>query len=297
MSESRKRLYNAPLMELLEKSDSLEELRTLIEASDVEEFARDAWSFVQNTLTGPLDEPIAFMRIPKCATTSTHRAIARLYRSVWTFDGNGIDSVHHGACDGAAEVQGTTTWEMRRTALAYLLANPDSKFVAGHFEVNADLLEKFADTYNFITLLRNPVDRWISHYLYNKHLPRDRYDISTDMEEFVETERGRGIAQMYTAYLSGTGDLNPDERDTERVRKQARENLASFELVGIVEEMASFEERFTDRFGVELNVRRRNRSPAPEGAKDVSTAIRDKIREACSADLDLYEYARNELAS
>lgn len=295
MSESDKRFYNAPLLEILEKTDSLDELRKFVDPTDVEEFLRDAWGFVETSLTGSLDEPIAFMRIPKCATTSVHRCIARMYRSVWTFDGNGLHSVHHGACDGAAEATGASTWEMRRTALAYLLAHADAKLVAGHFEVNAELLEKFGDKYNFMTLLRDPVERWMSHYLYNKHLPRDRYDITADMEEFVETPRGRGIAQMYTAYLSGTGNLSPNERDTEEVRSRARENLKSFDLVGIVEEMETFEEQFFNKFGSELNVPRRNKSPAPEGAKDISPALRDKIREACSADLELYNYARNEM--
>jgi len=297
MTESDKKFYNAPLLEILEKTDTLEEFRKFVDFSDVGEFLRDAWGFVETSLTGSLEAPIAFMRIPKCATTSVHRCIARMYRSVWTFDGNGLHSVHHGACDGAADAMEISTWEMRRTALAYLLAHTDAKFVAGHFEVNEDLLEKFRDTYSFITLLRDPVERWMSHYLYNKHLPRDRYDISADMGDFVDTPRGRGIGQMYTAYLSGTGNLSPDERDTEEVRAQARENLASFDLVGIVEEMGAFEDQFLEQFGVELDVPHRNDSPAPEGAKDISDELRNKIRDVCSADLELYNYAREHFAA
>lgn len=275
------------------KAESLGELLSLVDRGDIESTLLDAREFARTSLEGPLDEPIAFMRIPKCATTSVHRSLARAYRSVWLYEGSGIHLVHHGACDGAADVEGTTTWEMRRTALAYLLSHPDSRYVYGHYEVNGRLLDSFADEFNFITLLRNPVDRWISHYLYNKHLPRERYDIEVGMEDFLETRRGRGIGQIYTAYLTGTGDVPAEERESSEIRERARENLDAFELVGIVEEMDQFLEKFESRFGVELDVHRRNTTPAPEGAKEVGEELRARIREVCAADLELYEYARS----
>lgn len=290
-----KRLYNAPFLEIVQKSRSFDEFLQLTDLLDVKEFVVDALGFLGRSVTGPIEKPVVFVRIPKCATTSVRRAVTRLYRSVWCFDGHGIHSVNHGACDEAAEAKGQTTWEMRRSAAAYLMGHPDAQYVEGHFEINATLLEEFGDRYTFITLLRHPVDRWISHYLYNVHLPRERYDINQSMEEFVETSRGRGIAQMYTAYLSGTGGMTPETRDTEEVRQQARENLSNFDHVGIVEQMESFEERLSNEVGVNLNVPRRNKSPAPEGADDISEEMREKIREVSAADMELYEYAKSEL--
>ena len=287
------RLYNAPLLYMIRKAESFGELLSLVDRGDLEAAVRDAEAFARTSVSGPLDDKIAFMRIPKCATTSVHYSIARAYRSVWAYDGSGIQLVHHGACNRAADARGESTWEMRRAALAYHLSHPDSQYVYGHFEINRQILDAYADQFNFVTLLRNPVDRWISHYLYNKHLPRDRYDIDVSMEEFLETERGRGIGQMYTAYLTGTGALTPDERETDEIRRLARENLEEFELVGIVERMDQFREEFEERFGIDIEVHRRNKSPAPEGAKDVGAELRAKIREVCALDVELFEYARD----
>ncbi len=285
-------LNNAPILYAARQVDSLREFLDLVDLDGVDALVRDVAAFGERSVRGEVTDSIAFMRIPKCATTSVHYELARAYRSVWSAGGHGIQLVHHGACDRAADVRGEPTWEMRRSALAYYLAHPDSRYVYGHYEVNRDILEGFADEYVFVTLLRHPVERWISHYLYNKYLPRDRYDIDVSMEEFVETERGRGIGQMYTAYLTGTGHLDPDSRDTDEIRQEARENLEMFEVVGLVERMERFTDRLDDRFGVSVNPQRRNRSPAPEGASEVSDELRAKIREVCEMDLELYKHAR-----
>jgi hypothetical protein len=286
---------NAPLLYAARQVESLQEFLDVVDLDGVDALWRDIAAFGERSVTGEVSEPIAFMRIPKCATTSVHYELARAYRSVRSAGDHGIRLVHHGACDRAADIQGEPTWEMRRRALTYYLAHPDSRYVYGHYEVSGDILDAFHDEWSFVTLMRHPVDRWISHYLYNKYLPRDRYDIDVSMEEFVETERGRGIGQMYTAYLTGTGHLGPDTRDTDEIRREARENLEKFEVVGLVEQMDRFTDRLGDRFDIEVDPRRRNKSPAPEGASEVSDDLRDKIREVCQMDVELYEYARDEM--
>lgn len=261
--------------------------------------AEDVQSFIRRSLMGVPDDNIAFIRVPKCATTSVHTECLRAYRSIWCFEGQGLQLLHPGACDDAAEVRGISTWQQRKAVLTYFLAHNKTRYVAGHYAVDEDILEAFGDEYSFITTLRDPVERWISHYLYNKHRERSdpRYDIDDDIESFLQTERGRGIGQIALAYFSDTGDLGPDERETDRVQQKARENLRKFDLVGFVEDLGQFEREFGRKFDFEIDLGHRNRNPAPSDEKRVSDEVREKIRETCSAEIRLYEWAREELAA
>lgn len=250
--------------------------------------------FARQTLTGGLDERIVFVHVPKCAGTSVDGAIRRLYRSAWDPVEGGRFQLDPGAANEVGDVFGRTTWEVRRSIVAYHLARPDSRYVTGHFQVDRALLDEFGDEYAFVTMLRHPVDRWLSHYFHNVYSPSDnRFHIESDIESFAETERARGIGQIYLSFFSGTGDMSPEERlDSEEVRRTAIENLERFDVVGILEEKNAFLDDFRRRFGVPLRMLRENTSSATRDEKDVSTEIRGRIREICAADIELYEEAR-----
>lgn len=274
-------------------------LREVVEHLDAEMrgvVAEDVRCFLQRSLEGIPDDKVVFVRVPKCATTSIHTEIMRAYRSVWAFEGQGIQLLHPGACDDVAEMRQIPTWDQRKAVVSYYLAHPKTRYVAGHFSIDGTMLARFADEYSFVTTLRDPVERWISHYLYNKHRERSdpRYDIEDDIESFLETERGRGIGQIALAYFSGSGDLSPEERETDEVQQRARENLRQFDVVGFVEDLPQFEREFGETldFGIELE--HRNQNPAPDDEKRVGDEVRAKIRDACEAEVRLYEWAREE---
>lgn len=267
----------------------------LADTGQVEQSMLDAGAFTARSLRGPIDHDIAFMKIPKCATSSVHFELVRAYRSVWVRQGYGIEHLDSTACDEIAELWGISNWEMRRYALSYHLAQDETRYVYGHYPVNEGVLEKFGDEYGFVTTLRDPVRRWISHYYYNRYLSPEQYSIDLPLDEFLETERARGIGRMYTAYLVGPERM-PDEGPVpEALREQARRNLEKLDVVGIVEEMDELCRDVERTFGIEIDPKHRNPSPAPEGAKEVQPEQRRRIREFCEPDLELYEYAREEL--
>lgn len=279
----------------LERLGAVGERLSLAESDAIQRTLIDAGAFAERTLRGPMDEAVAFMRIPKCASSSIHFAIARAYRSVWVREEHGLEIVDTGACDRVADIWEISNWEVRRLALSYQLARSGTRYVHGHFAVNRRILERFGDDYAFVTSLRDPVQRWISHYLWNRHLSTGRYNIESDLEEFVETERARGIGRIYTGYLVGPDRLDPSEPVPDHLRERARENLRRFDVVGIVEQMDAFRREFRDRFDVELDPRHRNTSPAPEGSDEIDRELRERIREICEPDLELYEFARDQL--
>ena len=53
-----------------------------------------------------------------------------------------------------------------QVAANYLFKN--YPIVSGHFHINKNIIHSYKEKYNFITILRDPVERFISHYKYNK---------------------------------------------------------------------------------------------------------------------------------
>jgi hypothetical protein len=271
------------------------EFLPLADTDQVEQSMLDAGAFTVRSLGGPVDHDIAFMKIPKCATSSVHFELVRAYRSVWVRQGSGIEHLDSTACDDIADLWDISNWEMRRYALSYHLAQDETRYVYGHYPVNEAVLEEFEDEYGFVTTLRDPVRRWISHYYYNRYLSPEHYGIDLPLDEFLETDRARGIGRMYTAYLVGPERMPDDGPVPESLRQQARRNLERIDVVGIVDEMDELCHDIEETFGIEIDPKHRNRSPAPEGAKEVSSEQRERIRELCEPDRELYEFARNEL--
>lgn len=288
-----------PLFDRLFGSDETESLAWKNRAKGWSSHVKDAEAFAKTTVTGPLDSDIAFVHVPKCAGIAVDSAIRRAYRSVWTYEGHGIRRLHPGAADEVGDLYGRSNWSVRETVVAYHLARPRTRYVSGHFQVTSKLLERFGDDYAFVTLLRHPVDRWISHFLYNKYTPTDhRYHIHDDVETFLETERAKGIGQIFLAYFTGTGDVAPEERaQSGEILEAARANLQKFDLIGFVEEMGQFGDQFERRFGAPLDLVRRNENPAGEEERDFSPEEIERIEEHCAADLELYHLAREQFGA
>lgn len=278
-----------------EMVDRVGEILPLANTDQIEQSMLDAGAFTARSLRGPLEHDIAFMKIPKCATSSVHFELVRAFRSVWVRQGYGIEHLDSTACDEIAEIWECSNWEMRRYALSYHLAQDETRYVYGHYPVNEQLLDAFGDDYGFVTTLRDPVRRWLSHYYYNRYLSPEQYSIDLPLDEFLETDRAKGIGRMYTAYLVGPERMPDRGTVPESLREQARQNLAAFDVVGIVDQMDELCRDLEETFDVEIDPKHRNRSPAPEGEREADPEQRRRIREFCEPDIELYEFARSQL--
>lgn len=260
---------------------------------EVQNVVVDAGALISVSTIGPLDASICFMHIPKCAGTSVDSAIRRHYRSLWEKDGSRAHKwLDPRAADRVSESTDESMWRMRRRIISYYLAQKETRFASGHFQISTELLDRFGSDYSFVTLLRDPVKRWISHYWFNRAKDSDQaFSIDTELNEFLETERARGIGQIFLSYFSGTGELSPEERATEQVMDQAIANMRRFDLIGFVEHMSDFTDKFQENFGAGLRVMRRNVSPVATEKRDVDPATRERIRDVCREDIQLHEQA------
>ncbi len=222
-----------------------------------------------------------------------HTAISRHYRS---------DCVHYldpAASRLTAESVAMQMLPLRRTLLAYELAKQgDHRFLSGHWPVDQALLARNAKNWSFLTILRDPVDRWLSNYFFNRHRQQDRdhFGTSLDLEAYLETSDAVENGQLYLAFANGghfpEGDLDKAIADAIAVYKQ-------FELIGILGHVDAFLDAFENKWNVRPKMAQSNASPASRSDRDaaLSPAIVQRIEDICAPDRAIYAAIKDGLPS
>lgn len=231
---------------------------------------------------------ICFSHVPKCAGSAIAAAIPReafplrermLFRNF---------SVALGASEIAASHAGLPPMKLREYVLAYHLALPQYKYAGGHVHCPPSLVERFGHNWAFVTILRDPVDRWISEYVYNRFKVSDWAKNDLPVEEFIDTETAKMSGQTYLRYFSSLDATSP--LPTTAHVDEAVTNLARFSVVGTIEHFNEWMARFRQEIGVSLKVPITNISPN-KGEADRIKARPELMREItrlCEADIAVY---------
>ena len=233
---------------------------------------------------------ICLIHVPKCGGDSVSRALARSYsirdRLVvpnWY--------VNLRASRTAAEVIGCGMMNLREAVLIYKLAEAKAKFVTGHIVCRPRTREAFEAQWQFVTVLRDPVKRWISEFVYNTYGKQDWARNTLPIEAYVDSPVGAASGRRYLEYFS---DWQENEPITERDVQTAAKNLARFAAVGFLEELPAFALTLQQLLGRPVRIPRVNVSPSRERTAEIvrRTDLMDRIRTLCSDDIAVYELLR-----
>lgn len=234
----------------------------------------------KRTLRGdPSNASICFVHMPKCGGESMHDALRRpfaLYHQP-------VHRLNIGHVARAAELAGRDMIDLCRDLLLFQLASQKKGYIGGHYAFSASAWTEFHGHWKFITVLRDPVKRWFSHYFYNRYKAHSELDrITEELEQFIETERAVIYGSMYVRHLSASGEV-----------AEALANLDRFDLVGTLERLPDFAERFQRMFGTPLSVGRRNENPlgAERQREMITPELRARVEELCEPDMRVYEHA------
>lgn len=254
-----------------------------------------------NLLTGRLKENIVFLHLPKCGGTSIGAAIHDRYKTFLPESGPTLVNINAGgSLQAAGKFYGMDPYaddyhhilKYRECLLLYFLSLDSTKYIDGHFCFSDLAYQEFKDKYAFITVLRNPIERWISAFLYNRFRQDCSWKINDDLLGYLESPRSRANGYEYVKKLHGNPGHCVDFTSAEAIDK-AKTNLDKFAIVGFLENLADFKESFKTRFGVNLKIGRKNRGPKSTSyAKNIITdEIKERIRKICSPDLAVYQQA------
>lgn len=226
---------------------------------------------------------LVFAHLPKCGGTSLHSAISRVYPR------RRVTRLLSRSSRLAADQAGRSLLAYRRDLLIYELQRGGrGRFLSGHWALDAGVCRAYRPAWSFVTLLRDPVERWLSHYFHNAAADGP-FRIDETLEVFLSTPRARLLGSVYVRQLNG-GAIGDEERIGAEAIEAARRTLDAFDLVGTVERLEQFRAGFQRLFGASLIIgRERSGDPLRRGA--VTPGQRQRIAELCAGDLLVYEHA------
>ncbi len=254
-------------------------------------------AYAVKALGKKIDQKVFFLHIPKCGGTAVTEGLrtclgAREYltqrNSFW---------VHPHASFRASELSGIDLRTVREVLLLNAMAEPSTRFVAGHFYYSDLAMDAFGTGWNFVTVLREPVSLWLSTYFYNRYKKSSFRRIEHDLDVFVDTEDARRLGHQMVAQLTDRRSV-PDPT-TEEAIEAAIDNLSRFAVVGTLEDLDGFARRFQAHFGVRPSFGRAMVNPVSrdERQRQVNRSIRARIEQLCAPNLDLYERACRMIAA
>lgn len=145
--------------------------------------------------------------------------------------------------------------------------------------------------YLFITVLRDPVERFISEYFYNMNR-NHQGRIETNLEEYVESPLGRRNALKFCEYFSGGPEFGIE--DPENLKSAAKTNLREFDAIGFTDTLDKFESQVRNMLGIRFSFGRENQGDrsTTEIQRHVSPILRKRIESLCAHDQEVYDFAR-----
>jgi hypothetical protein len=170
------------------------------------------------------------------------------------------------------------------------------QYISGHVTINSALLKQYQQEYAFITILRDPVERFISNYIFNKltnstniMLPNNIHtngsdDHSTDniiseAKNILTSQRGWQMANSPSMYITGRYPQNAD--DAKSMQAEVAENLALFKVVGFLDNLTAFEKDCSALTGREIKIGQRNsiNSAMKNNGQEKENAIKSTLKE------------------
>lgn len=229
------------------------------------------------------NDPVVFFHVMKCGGTSVRNALA--IGLTGKRDGTELFELDGEAAKAAAAGKHADNWRFRDGLLAYVLMTERPALVMGHFRYR-DRFAELLETNRFVTVLRDPVERIVSLYKYRRFKDTIDVPVSMSFDDFIAHKRWAKEGHAYVDTFCGRDELDP--RSDEAVAA-AVANLRKYAVVGFTDRLADFGRRIGDIAGRPVNMEVTNRSPAPEGDRDITSEARERARVVCEPDVRVYE--------
>lgn len=244
-----------------------------------------------------LKDNLFFLHLPKCAGTSFNKAMSKIvpgttpkFSLYGTVESAKIrNNLSHELDDNFESVL-----NIREELLIYFMSS-NAQYIGGHYSFSDIAYDNFKEKYKFITILRNPVDAFISHYFFSRYqLKREHLLFDGSIKEFIDSKYGKQVGSLFVQRIGGV--RKNSDYTSEKAIENAFENLKKFDLVGFKERMSTFEEKINKLFNINLKIETKNKNPKSKEFinKKVTSDIREEIKVVCEADIKLYNMALKE---
>lgn len=260
--------------------------------------ARAAWRQWRQDLPQPelvrmfYPRGIVFVHVPKCGGSSVEEGLRKAYRySRFRVDSERSAAGVRATLGQVAPVRDTLIGAsiMRSHVLHYALACGYA-CITGHAPLRPGMMEAYDASHAFVTILRDPVERFKSHYAFSHGSGKSGH-IEEDLEAFLDTPRATDIGQLYLKYfgLVETGSAF----DTARAVEAAKQTLDQMSAIGFLDRMDGFAEALGAIRGRPVNIGHANKGTARRKDRvEFSPAVVARIEAICAPDIEIYNWAR-----
>lgn len=216
-------------------------------------------------------EKVIFVHVPKCGGTSLDSLIKKNFK----FNRFKISA---GATSKTSKHINEDIQLVRGVLLNYA-ACLNYKYISGHVYMHNP--EEYED-YKIITILRNPAERFVSHYLYNRYKTHSSHDaIDIEFEDFLATDLALEYGNLICRYFS-----------TNQTAKDSIATLEKFSKVGILENLSPIEHYIKDELNLYSKIKKENKSPIVGNTLSQTLLLdhKEEILKICSEDIDIYKH-------
>ncbi|WP_420935763.1 sulfotransferase family 2 domain-containing protein [Alteromonas sp. A081] len=231
-----------------------------------------------------------FTHVPKCAGSSLSSAL---------LDGLYSPLIKHShltvGIDGelalkASEITGIYDQKIRQVHIATYLASNKKVFVSGHCYATPALVQAFKENWNFITVLREPIDRFISEYVYNTYKKESWKKNTLTIDEYIAKDRMLKSGMTYARFFSGL-DFQDIKNSPDFAVDLAIDNLKNYYKVGFLENLQVWVDELNSEFDAKIKINHSNSSPNKPIVAEIynDPSKIQRIRELCQIDLRIYD--------
>lgn len=236
---------------------------------------------------------VVFHHAPKCGGTSVGRALRKRYiLSQTTVLPEATYAAEALLAPDAApsDLRQRTETLRERMLLYHLAAGVDC--ISAHVRFSEAAWRAYGDQVRFITMLRDPTARFLSHYRWSHGRPEGYAHIPEDFETFLESETAQHLGAFYVFFFSG---LPPDaDMRSADALARAQANLDRFHVVGFLDRLTEFKANVCDTVGVRLRIGHENRAQSPTLAG--LERYEQQLAALTAPDRAFYDYARQRFA-